>query len=314
MSGKIELAKSSRAGCRTCKQNIDKGEPRFGEESIFRKDGKDYISYKWHHMACALEKHPEKVIEVSDYSVLEGEILVVFNEIKEKYAFTNFGLQDISEISGEEGRVDVQAKVLRIMPVKETERPDGSIDDASIVYLQSGDDRVKLFLWITHELEASKDDTLYIKNIETIIGSDDYPELHESVDTKIQVNKPFDNEEVVIEKYFSDAWERPKGKFIRFEHAKSSRASCVICNKPIEKGDLKLVKPVWGENEYTGQAYPQDTSYHVLCAYKDEHGNEVVLEGISRLNPVLLKEERKVFQELLTQITGESKKLLGKIL
>jgi Poly(ADP-ribose) polymerase and DNA-Ligase Zn-finger region len=49
----IEEAKSGRAGCRTCRKPIAKGELRFGEEveNQFADGGE--TTYRWHHMACA---------------------------------------------------------------------------------------------------------------------------------------------------------------------------------------------------------------------------------------------------------------------
>jgi poly [ADP-ribose] polymerase len=49
----IEEAKSGRAGCRTCRKPIAKGELRFGEEveSQFADGGE--TTYRWHHLACA---------------------------------------------------------------------------------------------------------------------------------------------------------------------------------------------------------------------------------------------------------------------
>ena len=53
MAHVIEEAKSGRAGCRTCKKPIAKGELRFGEEvpNQFADDGE--TTYRWHHLACA---------------------------------------------------------------------------------------------------------------------------------------------------------------------------------------------------------------------------------------------------------------------
>lgn len=49
----IEEAKSGRAGCRTCRKPIAKGELRFGEEveNQFADGGE--TTYRWHHLACA---------------------------------------------------------------------------------------------------------------------------------------------------------------------------------------------------------------------------------------------------------------------
>jgi poly [ADP-ribose] polymerase len=55
----IELAKTGRARCRTCRQAIDKGTLRFGEEqpSAF-SEGTQWV---WHHLACAAKKKPQLV-------------------------------------------------------------------------------------------------------------------------------------------------------------------------------------------------------------------------------------------------------------
>ncbi len=57
----IEESKSNRATCRTCRQKIDKGVLRFGEETVntFSSDGG--TSYFWHHLECAAGKVPAKV-------------------------------------------------------------------------------------------------------------------------------------------------------------------------------------------------------------------------------------------------------------
>ena len=49
----IEEAKSGRAGCRTCRKPIAKGELRFGEEveNQFADGGE--TTHRWHHMTCA---------------------------------------------------------------------------------------------------------------------------------------------------------------------------------------------------------------------------------------------------------------------
>ena len=49
----IEEAKSGRAGCRTCRKPIAKGELRFGEEveNQFADGGE--TTHRWHHLKCA---------------------------------------------------------------------------------------------------------------------------------------------------------------------------------------------------------------------------------------------------------------------
>lgn len=52
----IEAAKSGRATCRACKEKIEKGALRFGEE-VPNQFG-DEPSYQWHHLPCAAKKKP----------------------------------------------------------------------------------------------------------------------------------------------------------------------------------------------------------------------------------------------------------------
>lgn len=56
MAETIEVAKTGRARCRTCREPIEKGALRFGEEqpSAFA-DGMQMV---WHHLACAAKKKP----------------------------------------------------------------------------------------------------------------------------------------------------------------------------------------------------------------------------------------------------------------
>jgi hypothetical protein len=61
MANVIEEAKSSRATCRTCRQKIDKGALRFGEESPNAFNPEGGPSYLWHHLLCAAQKKPALV-------------------------------------------------------------------------------------------------------------------------------------------------------------------------------------------------------------------------------------------------------------
>jgi hypothetical protein len=62
MANVIEESKSSRATCRTCKQKIDKGVLRFGEETP-NQFNEGETSYFWHHLLCAAGKKPALVKE-----------------------------------------------------------------------------------------------------------------------------------------------------------------------------------------------------------------------------------------------------------
>ena len=56
MAHMIEVAKSGRAACRTCKKPIAKDERRFGEEFANQFSTSGEPSYRWHHLECAAQK------------------------------------------------------------------------------------------------------------------------------------------------------------------------------------------------------------------------------------------------------------------
>ena len=51
---KVELAKSSRAKCQSCKQKIEKATIRIGQPSYFQ----EHLSYAWHHLDCIKDFSP----------------------------------------------------------------------------------------------------------------------------------------------------------------------------------------------------------------------------------------------------------------
>lgn len=63
MAHTIEVAKSGRAGCRTCRQPIAKGELRFGEETPNAFGDAGDMSFRWHHLKCAATKLPTELKE-----------------------------------------------------------------------------------------------------------------------------------------------------------------------------------------------------------------------------------------------------------
>lgn len=58
MENVIEVAKSGRAACRTCKEKIAKDELRLGEAVPNAFSDGDEPSYRWHHLKCAAAKKP----------------------------------------------------------------------------------------------------------------------------------------------------------------------------------------------------------------------------------------------------------------
>ena len=70
MTEVIEVAKTGRARCRSCRQAIEKGALRFGEEqpSAFAEG----MQMAWYHLPCAAGKRPAQVREA--LSRFEGEV------------------------------------------------------------------------------------------------------------------------------------------------------------------------------------------------------------------------------------------------
>ncbi|MBL8953611.1 MAG: hypothetical protein JNK82_22740 [Myxococcaceae bacterium] len=67
----IEESKSGRATCRTCRQKIEKGALRFGEETPNPFDA-GQTSHLWHHLLCAAQKRGGILKPVLD--VYTGEV------------------------------------------------------------------------------------------------------------------------------------------------------------------------------------------------------------------------------------------------
>jgi len=59
MAHRIEISKSGRASCRTCRNPIAKDELRFGEEAANQFGDGGEPSYRWHHLACAAGALPD---------------------------------------------------------------------------------------------------------------------------------------------------------------------------------------------------------------------------------------------------------------
>ncbi len=61
MADVIEVAKSARAMCRTCRAAIAKGELRFGEEVPSAFGDGSGTTRLWHHLPCAAKKKPAQL-------------------------------------------------------------------------------------------------------------------------------------------------------------------------------------------------------------------------------------------------------------
>ncbi len=67
----IEMSKSGRAKCRSCREPIAKDVLRFGEE-VLDQFGSGGTTHVWHHMECAAKKKPAEL--KAAIAAFEGEI------------------------------------------------------------------------------------------------------------------------------------------------------------------------------------------------------------------------------------------------
>ncbi len=310
----IELAKSSRSTCKVCGEKIQKNEPRFGKESIFRKDNNEYISYKWHHIKCAEIKFPQLLANAMINSELPDETLNLINKLKQKYSNKSGNIRPISMIENIEGKkVNVEGNIIRVSKPKEIIFENKKIISRNI-FVEDDDGRHKVVILGTNaELDFKKEDHLVIINGVTVMGSNDRIQVFALESSKVLIN-PSDTEltqDKSLTVYISDAWERPRDMFASFEEIKSNRAKCIVCGKPIKMQEvedengkkskikiLKLVKPEWAINEETGNYYAIKRSLHLLCYINEEHGEEILKEATSMLTPEIVEKHREELENL----------------
>lgn len=83
----IETAKSGRASCKVCKETIEKGDLRLGEE-FPNPFSEGSLSYRWHHLLCGAKKKPtvlEQALIDCDLEVPDkDELLKLIQENKSK--------------------------------------------------------------------------------------------------------------------------------------------------------------------------------------------------------------------------------------
>jgi len=72
MAHTIEIAKSGRATCRSCRVAIAKGELRFGEETPNSFGDAGDTTFRWHHVKCAAQKLPDELRTA--LAAYEGEV------------------------------------------------------------------------------------------------------------------------------------------------------------------------------------------------------------------------------------------------
>jgi len=292
----FQLSKSNRAACRKCKEKIPKDVVRFGEESIFVKDGNEIRNFRWYHFNCALDKFKERLASVEEeVELLDDTQKASIEKLRAKTTSSDFGLKSIADLTGEEGIVNVKGTVLRVMKPRAIENIEGKMETGRVVYIED-DEGKRGKTVVFSDLEIMKGSPFILLRGVSRLGSDEKVEVIESPRSEICFSEKDINHST--QKYISEAWDRPTNIFCEFEVAPSARASCTICEERIKKGELKLVKAVWGENEKTKDLYPRRSSYHLKCALKDEDAEEFIYEATTRLSPQLLESNREEISDL----------------
>ncbi len=307
MPDKFELAKSNRSTCKKCKEKIMKDVVRFGEESVFVRDGNEIRSFRWYHFDCALDKFKERVLEVEEGNeLLNEEQTKELTDMRNKLGASEFDFKSIADLSGDEGIANIKGSILRVMNPRDLTNTKGEVQTGRIVYVEDEHgNRGKAVVF--SDLDLKKASPILMVNCHVRLGGDDKAEVVEGPKTKIYFDKSKVNVTVTT-KYISQAWERPKNIFCVFEIAPTSRASCVICEERITKGDLKLIKAVWGENEKTKAKYPRKNSYHPICALEDDDAEEFIYEAVTRLSPDFISEnldELNIFKSKIKNLKRE---------
>ncbi len=307
----IELSKSSRAGCRFCKTKINKGEPRLGEEYEFSMGGSIRTGMRWFHLQCAIDNFPDLVIHADVSDKIPAEVLEILEGVKKKGLRSAFAIQGISEIQNEDISVNAKGTILKVMKSKLDIDESGNEHQSRTIYAEDDNNRRKIVLWNEHtELDLKKNDEIVILKGLSKLGSDEKIMVYATDESKVLINpKEEDLEEDIpnLELYTSEEWTKPRGKFSIFELAKSGRAACNVCDEKINKAELKIIKPGWGENEDTKQRYPSSNSYHIWCAIEDEHGTEILREALTRLTPELIVSNKNLLSDLQIQVKDEIK-------
>lgn len=91
----IEVAKTGRATCRTCRKGIPKGDLRYGDQQPNAFSDAGGMMWRWHHLACAAQKTPHEVREalasfdgeIPDRDALEATLSTAEKKVRPKPPF-----------------------------------------------------------------------------------------------------------------------------------------------------------------------------------------------------------------------------------
>ena len=90
-------------------------------------------------------------------------------------------------------------------------------------------------------------------------------------------------------------------EYCEFLYAPSGRAGCMICDKKINKGELKIIKPIYVTISRNSREMKVkgNRNYHVICVLEDEHGYDVFYEALTKIKKDLFHENLSTFEQLL---------------
>ena len=185
----LEYSPSSRAKCRICKKNIEKGAIRLGTPYVFRKDGEEIFSFRWHHLDCSMGKDPQSIVKALKFSksLRKEDQLRIREELEDRGLIEGVSRPiKIGKLSPNLNRTNIVAKVTHIFP----SRQDLLLSFRKIqpIYLKDDTGEVKLVLDknLSKETNISPGDTLEISNVKVLNPYDNVVELFADDKTTIK--------------------------------------------------------------------------------------------------------------------------------
>jgi hypothetical protein len=313
----IEPAKSGRASCRSCKEKIEKNAARLGIETEMTRGDNTFTSTKWYHLECGIKDFPDQIVLARIDGPISEEEQEKIQKVKKEFNRAGVSIQDISKVDKPDITVNIEARVLRVMATRQGTTPDGETLDMTTVYVEGEDGRSKIILWGENAtISANKQSRIVVLDGRSELAANDQIQVNafsESVVLIDPTDEDLDEHMESVELFISQAWNRPTGMPVEFSYAPSGRASCAICEEKIQKGELKVVKPEF--IEANNRRFPGNISMHLHCAIKDEYGDEVLHEAITRMPPTLIEENQEILKELMNGLPDiPAKQILEKLL
>ena len=156
---------------------------------MFRKDGEEIFSFRWHHLDCSLLKDPQSVVKALKYSkaLRAKDRLKVQEELEDRGLIEGLSRPiKIEKLSPNLNRTNVVAKVTHVFPL----RQDLLIPSRRLqpIYLKDATGEVKLVLDEDHSrtIALSPGDTINISHAKVLNPYDNVVELFADDKTTIK--------------------------------------------------------------------------------------------------------------------------------